>query len=95
MKEEKIAQNPVFTPLSQDKEAPAMKFRNSKSNISIFGNKNFDMLPEKTAGEKVVEQNKKRREQKDESWKMNRRNFSSKTILNRMFDNLTTKKNNE
>ena len=59
-----------------------------KNNMSIFDNKEFERVEEKTAGEKVTEENKKKLNQKDESYKNSGKQVSSKDFVNRFFDNL-------
>ncbi len=62
-------------------------FNSPKGNIGIFDNNNFENLPEKTAGEELTDNNKKNKEQKDESWK-NNRIVSSKSFLDNLVENL-------
>ncbi len=64
-------------------------FKSSRENVSLFDNSPFERLPEKTEGEKIVDENKKKKMQKDESWKNSGKVLSSKDILNKLYDNLT------
>ncbi len=62
-----------------------------KNNMSIFDNKEFERVVEKTAGEKVRDENRKKRNQKDESYKNSGKQVTSKDFVNRFFDNLLGK----
>jgi hypothetical protein len=66
----------------------ASNYKAPTRNISIFDNKNFEKIPEKTVGEKVSEDVSLRKSQKDESWKNNGKSITSKAINNNFFDNL-------
>ncbi len=63
-----------------------------KNNMSIFDTQEFERLADKTSGEIVSEETIQRNAQKDESWKGNDKTFSSKDVINNLFDNLTIKK---
>ena len=63
-----------------------------KNSISIFDTKEFERLAEKTSGEKVSEEVVQKNSQKDESWKTDGKMFSSKDVINKLFDNLTFKR---
>ena len=58
--------------------------------ISIFDKSEFERVPEKTAGEIISENVKKRREAKDDSWKGNGKSITSADVTQRMFDNFFT-----
>ena len=60
--------------------------------MSIFDTQEFERLADKTSGEKVTEETNKRRAQKDESWKSSGKTFSSKDVINNLFENLTIKR---
>ncbi len=70
---------------------------NHKNKTPIAGNsifddsKEFTRIPEKTAGEKISEEAKKRREVKDDSWKKISKNTTTKTIMDNFFDSLNKK----
>ena len=66
------------------------KYYDTKNGISMFDTEEFRRLEEKTAGEKIVEENKRKESQIDESWKTNGKSISSKDFVNRFFDNLLT-----
>jgi hypothetical protein len=57
-------------------------------NMSIFDNKDFERVPDKTSGEKVSEDASFKRSQKDESWKNNGKSITSKDLNNSFFNNL-------
>jgi len=65
------------------------KFNLPQQGMSIFDQGDYERIPEKTAGEKVSEENEARRNQKDTSWKNSGRSFSSKDVVNRLFDAIT------
>lgn len=75
------------------KNAPlsGSNYKSLKSSISIFDSGDFERLEEKTRGEEIAEINKQKRSQKDESWKNSGKNFSSKDIVNNLFNNLFDK----
>lgn len=66
-------------------------YKNTTSNISIFDNSEFERLAEKTRGEEIVEENRKKRAQRDESWKNSGKCKSSRDVTNRLFDSLFDK----
>lgn len=63
-------------------------YHKQSNSMSIFDNSlDFERVPEKTAGEKVAEKARQPKE-KDENWKKDCKNVSSRSLFNRMFDNL-------
>lgn len=68
------------------------KFNTSQQNIGIFDNGDFNRLPKQTDGERVAQENSEKRAQKDESWRTDGKSFSSKDVINRMFDGLMSSK---
>lgn len=70
------------------------KYIKAKANLSIFDNlsdnQEFNRLPEQTAGEKIAEQKKERKEHvaQDTSWKENSKVVSSKSVVSSLFDSL-------
>jgi len=60
--------------------------------ISIFDTEGFERLAEKTSGEKITEEAKEKKAQKDESWRTSGKVFSSKDVINKLFENLTSKR---
>ena len=67
------------------------KYNNPSLGISIFDNDDFERVPDKTNGEVMAEETRKKRADKDESWKKNSRRCNSKTIVNNLFDKLMGK----
>ncbi len=67
------------------------KYNSPSQGIGIFGNDNFEKIPEKTAGEQLSENAKNRRSQKDESWRSDGKSISSKEIFNNFMNNLENK----
>ena len=61
-------------------------------NISMFDSKDFDKLPEKTAGEKITENNINKKNQKDDSWRDEGKSITTKEVVSEFFDNLMQKK---
>lgn len=66
-------------------------YKTPTQSMSIFDTKDFERLPEKTAGEQVAEESRQRKAEKDDSWKGNGKSVSSQDVVNRLFDNLTGK----
>ncbi len=66
-------------------------YKTSKNNMSIFDNKDFMRLSDKTEGEKVSEDIKNKKNQNDESWRNGGKVVSSKDLVNRLFDSFFTK----
>lgn len=64
------------------------KYQSPKNNMSIFGNQEFESLNEPTDGEKVSKEAQERRTRKDDSWKGEKKAYSNKDVINKMFDNL-------
>lgn len=63
----------------------------SKNNFSIFDNKDFERVPEKTAGERLSEENVVRRAQKDESWRNGGKSKTMKESVDSFFGDLFNK----
>jgi len=60
--------------------------------VSMFGdNKDFETVPDKTAGEKIVDSNKQRRGQKDDSWKKLSRPVTANSLTERFLEQLVKK----
>ncbi len=66
-------------------------YKESEKNISIFDNKDFARVQDKTGGEKVSEDIKNRNSQKDDSWRNGGKVVSSKDVMKRLFDGFFTK----
>lgn len=66
-------------------------YKMPKNNMSIFDSEDFERTAEKTEGEIVSEDNKKRNSQKDESWKEGKQTVSSKDLVSDFFNNLLNK----
>lgn len=79
-----------------DFEKPSL-YKRPANSISIFdtleGKKDFERVPEKTAGEEMVERVKASKI-KDESWKP-KNNISTSQIVNDMFDKILEEKNDK
>jgi len=73
-------------PLREASPVSAQILRPLKNNMSIFDNEDFERLSDKTAGEKLSEDLKVRKSQKDESWKTGGKCFSSKDLLKNLFN---------
>lgn len=74
--------------LFSSSEAPKEgDYKIPSNQMSIFDNNAFDNIPEKTKGEKIAEDSKKRKAQKDESWKQDKKALSSEDIKNKLFNN--------
>ena len=69
-------------------EYSGSNYQRSKNNMSIFDTKDFQRMAEKTEGEKVSQDVKEKKAQKDESWKNNGKTVTSKDINNRFFNGL-------
>ncbi len=67
------------------------KYINSTNGMSIFDEKDFPRIEEKTAGEKLSDDIRNKRDQVDESWKNGKQSVSPKDITQKMFDNFFTK----
>ena len=66
-------------------------YKSTSNNMSIFDTKDFERLPNKTAGEQVVDDNKNRRSQKDESWKNGGKSVSVQEVVSDYFNQLLKK----
>ncbi|HUS49095.1 MAG TPA: hypothetical protein VMZ91_02965 [Candidatus Paceibacterota bacterium] len=88
--QERMADNPstskkvVFS--KEDKKS--YSFNQPTNNISIFDDKEFERLPEKSAGENITEINQKKKNEKDVSWKNSGKNLTSKDFISNLVDNL-------
>lgn len=89
LRQTELSKSATVSPVSR---YSGSNYYSPKNNMSIFDTQEFERLADKTSGEKVSEENKKRQAQKDESWKGNGKTFSSKDVLNNLFDKLTIKK---
>jgi len=67
-------------------------YKNRSNNMSMFDTKDFERLPEKTAGEQVSEDNASRKGQKDDSWRGGGKSVTAKDFTTRFFDSLMQKK---
>lgn len=77
--------------------APAGTYQGSSykppvNNMSIFDSKDFERLPEKTAGEQVTEDNVDRKNQKDDSWRGGGKSINTKEVVSEYFNELLKKK---
>jgi len=66
-------------------------YKDSKNNMSIFDNKDFMRVVDKTDGEKVSEDISKRKSQVDDSWKDGGKVVSSKDITKSLFNGMFNK----
>ena len=60
--------------------------------MSIFDNKDFMRLSDKTGGEKISEDIQTRKNQVDDSWRDGGKVVSSKGVTKKLFDGLFMKK---
>ena len=63
-------------------------YKVSKNNMSIFDNKDFMRLSNKTGGEKVSEDTKTRKNQVDDSWRNGGKIVSSQDMTKNLMENL-------
>jgi len=63
-------------------------YKLSNNGMSIFDNKDFMRLQEKTGGEQISEDIQKRKEEIDDSWRSGGKAFSSKDMTQKLFDGL-------
>ncbi len=63
-------------------------YKISENNISIFDNKDFMRVADKTDGEKVSEDIQIRKNQVDDSWRGGKKSRTSTDIKNKLFDGL-------
>jgi hypothetical protein len=75
---------------SSDKEG--YSFKNPINNIGLFTDNTFVNLPDKTEGEQLTDKIKKQEAEIDESWKNSNGAFSSKKLVNTLFDKLSNNK---
>ena len=66
-------------------------YKSHPNNMSIFDTKDFERLPDKTAGEQVVDDNKTKKSQKDESWKSGGKSISVQEAVSDYFNQLLKK----
>jgi len=81
-----------ITPAGVSKVIQEGSFKKNNNIMSIFDKGYFERLPEKTAGESLSEEKRKKEAEADESWKNNGKYVSTKNMVSRMFDNLTGQK---
>ena len=67
-------------------------YKNRSGGMSIFDTQDFERLPEKTAGEKVSDDNASRRGQKDDSWRGGGKSTTTKEVVSDFFDSLMNKR---
>ena len=65
------------------------KYNLPQNNMSIFDDKAFERVPEKTSGEKLAEIE---RNKKDDSWKDIKKPTTTKDFFNKMFDEVSSEK---
>jgi hypothetical protein len=68
-------------------EVAETTYKAPSRNISIFDSGDFDRVPDKTAGEKAVEESRKVKD-KDDSWKTIDKGSSTKSVFDTLFDKL-------
>ena len=67
-------------------------YKASAGSMSIFDTKDFERLPEKTAGEKVTEDNNARKGQKDDSWRGGGKSITTSELVSEYFNKLLQKR---
>ena len=67
-------------------------YKNRSGSMSMFDIQDFERLPEKTAGEKVSEDNASRKGQKDDSWRGGSKSTTTREVVSDFFDSLMNKK---
>lgn len=67
-------------------------YKNQSNNMSIFDSKDFERLPEKTAGEQMSADNAARKNVKDDSWRGGGKSVTIKEVVSDFFDSLMQKK---
>jgi len=67
-------------------------YKTPSKNMSIFDTKDFERLQEKTAGEKVTEENNARKDQKDDSWRGGGKSVKASEIVSEYFNSLLKKR---
>ena len=71
-------------------------YQRPANGLSIFDkNMNFERVPEKTGGEKLVEKLAEEREKVDDSWRGGAKRISSKSIQDAFFENLMRRDDGE
>ena len=63
-------------------------YKINHNNMSMFDEKDFQRLDEKTGGEKISEDVKNKNNQKDESWRNGGKIVTSKDLMNKVVDSL-------
>ena len=81
-----------ITPAGGSKVIQEGGFKKNNNIMSIFDKGDFERLPEKTAGEALSEEKRQKEAERDESWRNDGKYLSTKSMVNRMFDNLMSKK---
>ena len=66
-------------------------YKSSKNNMSIFDDKDFMRLSDKTGGEKVSEEVKARKNQVDDSWRGGGRSITSRDVTKNFMESLFKK----
>ena len=92
--EERMADNPSTSKkvVFAKENKKSYSFNQPTNNISIFDDKEFTRLPEKSAGENITEINQKKKNKKDVSWKNSGKNLTSKDFISNLVDNLNNLK---
>ncbi len=67
-------------------------YKTPVNHMSIFDTKDFERLQDKTAGEKVTEDNNSRKNQKDDSWRGGGKSVKVSEIVSEYFNQLLQKK---
>ena len=67
-------------------------YKSKSNNMSIFDSKDFERLPEKTAGEQMSEDNAASKGKKDDSWRGGGKSLTAKEVVSDFFDSLMQKK---
>jgi len=68
-------------------------FKQNLGGIGLFDNNDFNNVPEKTDGEKLVEENIKKSNQKDNSWRENNKSLNTNEVYNSLVESLKKVKN--
>lgn len=87
----KQTQSGQISSISLNGHYQGSKYYSPTNNMSIFDTKDFERIVEKTEGEKITEENRNKRSQKDESWKNSGKQLSSKDITEKMIKNIFSK----
>jgi len=81
-----------ITPAGGSKVIQESSFKKNNNIMSIFDKGDFERVPEKTAGETLSDEKRKKEAEMDESWRNNGKYLSTKSMVSKMFDNLMSKK---